>query len=306
MTLLFDEDLVEAVTFLWAGVRRPGVSTLEVRRFQSERERAYSVPDPDARNAAFARVHLAWFRQWGLEQQLTGVVARFPRLDPALAALGFRTARTRSEEGAELYVNAEGTRHGIVALRPGRFEDAVWLARLIHHELMHLSDMVDPAFGYSPEINRPGWTASHLRLIRERYRLLWDVTIDGRLTAAGWPAAATRDQRRVEFERAHTFLSSEKRRHAFETLWNADSPRHEQLLALAENPRELTGALQPSPGAPCPLCGFSTFDWSDVLSLGPEVIGGIQRDFPAWNSDQGACSRCAEVYSAAAHMARSP
>ena len=55
----------------------------------------------------------------------------------------------------------------------------------VRHEFTHLSDMLDPAFGYAPTLDLPGLNGAQQRLARERYRLLWDITIDGRLTAAG-------------------------------------------------------------------------------------------------------------------------
>jgi hypothetical protein len=33
--------------------------------------------------------------------------------------------------------------------------------------------MVDERFGYSPDLSAAGQTTSQLRLVRERYRLLW-------------------------------------------------------------------------------------------------------------------------------------
>jgi len=52
--------------------------------------------------------------------------------------------------------------------------------------------MLDPAFGYSPTLDLPGLNAAEQRLARERFRLLWDIAIDGRLAAAGHMPMATR------------------------------------------------------------------------------------------------------------------
>ena len=52
------------------------------------------------------------------------------------------------------------------------------------------------------------------------------------------------------------------------------------------------------PGSPCPLCKFPTYNWvDDPESICDEmVIEAIQIDFPDWESKDGGCDRCIEVY----------
>ena len=151
----------------------------------------------------------------------------------ALNVLAFRKARGKNEEAAELYVNAETGRHAVVALRVERFEKDDLLARFLRHELTHLSDMVDLSFGYSPELHLRGPSPTQQRIVRERYRLLWDVTIDGRLSRAGHAINTTREQHQALFDRAYSFWPEEKRREIFDDLWSGHSPKHEHLLELA-------------------------------------------------------------------------
>ncbi|MCI0747214.1 MAG: hypothetical protein L0Y58_17560, partial [Verrucomicrobia subdivision 3 bacterium] len=275
--------------------KREGVAPLQVRRFQRERERLYSILDPDERQAAFSRLHLEWFREWGMENMLRNIIASFPLLSRYLGAIGFRKARDKFEEGADLYVNPEGLRHGIVALCPQRFQHENALQAFLNHELMHLSDMVDPAFGYSRDIYQAHQTESQCRLIRQRYRLLWDVSIDGRLLRAGKSTVATPEQRRAEFDRAFVFLPAARRDQTFASLWN-NSRTHADLLALASDPRDAENCEAQVPGAPCPLCGFAAFQWGDVSALKPEALAEIERAFPAWRHHYGACARCIEIY----------
>src|SRR5262245_5093032 len=197
MQLRYDEDLVEAAVLLCANGRRkagpifrseavqPFVSyatksctpsALQIARFHREREKVYSVLDPDERNAAFFKLYLDWFREWGLEKLLIDLLNQFPRLPGALTTLAFRKARSKTEEGAVLYCDRETLahlhaardkvessstlRHGVIALRPERFKCEVDLARFLRHELTHLHDMVDPVFGYSPEIGSSGFNTA--------------------------------------------------------------------------------------------------------------------------------------------------
>jgi hypothetical protein len=298
MQLLFEDDLVEGVVQWCAAGKRPGIPSLQIPRFHAERERCYRVLDPDERAAAFARAQLNWFGEWGLGSRLGFAAERFPVLAPALTALAFRKARGRNDEGAELYCDAEGWRRGIVALRPERFAEDASLTGFLHHELAHLADMVDAAFGYSPELGHLGQTVSQQRLTRERYRLLWAVSIDGRLTRRGLETVADESQRRREFDRGFAFLTEAHRAEQFTALWSGRLARHERLLEMAADPRGLQGSHAPVPGAPCPLCGFATFQWTETHALPPAASERIRAEFPAWQPGDPVCARCAEMYEA--------
>ncbi len=301
MHLRYDDDFVEAAVFLCASGRRPGAPALQIRRFHAERERCYTVADPDERNAAFFKVHLGWFREWGLEQLLTGLLQKYPLLPDALNVLAFRQARGRNEEGAEMYVSA-GVRNAMVALRMDRLERDEPLLRFLRHEFMHLHDMVAPAFGYSPQLHLSGQNPTQQRITRERYRLLWDITIDGRLVCADRVTANRREQHQLLFDRAFAFWPEEKRRRVFDAHWTGPDPRHETLLALAADPRDLSHAREPLPGGSCPLCGFPTFEWADAPALRSETLAAVKQQFPDWSPEEGVCRRCVEIYEAASQM----
>ncbi len=298
MHLRYDEDFVEGAIFLCVSGRRADVPHLQILRFHREREKLYALLDPDERNAAFFRLHLEWFREWGLEQWLLRTLEEFPLLSGALDVLAFRKARGKSDEGAELYVNPETGRSGVVAMSVERFASEREMTPFLRHELTHLQDMVDPAFGYAREL-AAGQTASQQRLTRERYRVLWDVSIDGRLLNGGRASIATRDQRWAEFDRAYSFWPESRRQAVFDSLWNGRAPSHQQLLIHACDPRGLQSAQQPLPGAPCPLCGFSTFEWADCREMKAESLAAIGAQYPDWTAEQGACQRCVEVFAAA-------
>jgi len=296
MHLRYDEDFVEAAVTRCASGARPGVPALQITRFHRQRERLYALLDPDERNTAFFKLHLDWFREWGLETLLTERLAEFPLLPGALSILAFRQSRRKNEDGAELYVNEAGVCSGVVAMSPERFEREPALAAFLRHELTHLQDMIDPAFAYVPELPLRGVSISQHRLARERYRLLWDITIDGRLTRANRPTVASREQRWAEFARAFAFWPEAKQQATFLAFWAATAPTHRSLAELVGDPRELRSASGPRPGGLCPLCGFPTFDWSGEIPLTPEIAAAIQAEFPTWTDGQGACARCLEIY----------
>lgn len=296
MQLRYDEDFVEGAVFVCANRQRCGPPSLQVRRFHHAREKLYSILDPDERNTAFFNLHLEWFREWGLEKALLGPADEFPLLRSALSALVFRRARAQRDEGAELYVGAAHSRSGVVALRIERFDWPEELACFLRHEFAHVHDMLDPAFGYAPELHLPGRNAAQQRLARERYRLLWGIVIDGRLTASSRATVGSREQHRGAFDRTFGFWPEAKRGEVFDSLWDNRQPRHADLLALAADPRDLETAAGPAPGAACPLCGFGTFAWADVDGLSAPTTTALRAEFPKWTADQGACRRCVEIY----------
>ncbi len=294
MQLRYDDDFLESAILIFASGKRSDISPLQIRRFHHEREKLYSILEADERNAAFFKLHAEWFREWNLEKPLRERLKNFPLLEKSLNILAFRKARSQNDEGAELYVNAS-EKNGVVALRVERFAKNESLEPFLNHELSHLRDMTDPRFGYERRIRGD---PAQQRLVCDRYRLLWDITIDGRLASKNMPGAGSREMRRQEFDRAFIFWTDVKREETFQSLWTASEPRHEDLMALAADPRDLAHVHQPIPGALCPLCNFPTFDWADESRFNETTIPLIQREFPNWTREKSACNRCLEMYEA--------
>ena len=296
MHLRYDEDFVEAAVFLCASGGHEGIPSLHIARFNREREKLYVILDPDERNSAFFRLHLEWFREWGMETLLTRPLEDFPLLPRALILLAFRKSRGKNDEGTELYVNEAGDRNGVVAMRPERLGHKAELVLFMHHELAHLHDMVDPAFGYVPELTVASPSLSQQRLARERYRLLWDVSIDGRLVARRRQTVATKEQRWREFSDGFDFWTVERQEQVFNSLWSNPQPTHRAFEELVCDPRQLQSGNGPRPGASCPLCGFPTFAWADDSHLTEHAVKLIRAEFPHWTRGQGACARCVDIY----------
>jgi hypothetical protein len=270
MNLSYDSDLIEGVVFLES--RR--MPALLAQRFQRARAKLYELPADD-RDAAFFRFHLEWFRGCGLEDRLLGALKQFPLIRQHAATFLVRKALSKNDEGAELFVRPDA-KNVAIALRSERFFEPgleLWLA----HELCHISDMLDPTFAYEPDIRMPDAPPAELDLLRERYRVLWDVTIDGRLNQ-------NKPARLAEFQKALPTLSEK----IFNELWSA-RPSHPELVALAKS---VLVRAERTPGAPCPLCKFPTFVWANA-----PLVDAIRRDFPRWLPEHGCCARCAELYS---------
>jgi len=184
------------------------------------------------------------------------------------------------------------------------------LESFLIHEFMHARDMMDPEFDYEDAFI-PG-NPSIKNLITARFRLLWNIYVDSRLARRKIKSVLTKDARYREFDNYYRKIPEEQRRGIFKGLWESEKLTHEELLSMATDLETMISKyidyteefteedrdyihLQ---GSPCPLCKFPTYNWvDDPESVCDEmVIEAIQIDFVDWESKDGACDRCIEVY----------
>jgi hypothetical protein len=274
MNLTYDADLIESLVFLETRRLAGNGQGLLVARYDRHRSQLYALADEEERNNAHFALNLKWFREFGLEDRLLAPLREFPLIRDRAATLLIRKATGHKDEGAELFVRPDA-RNVALAFRSEQFF-APSFAAFLRHEFCHISDLLDDAFAYEPDIHLPDAPPAELDLLRERYRILWDITIDGRLRQH-------RDLRWAEFQKALPTLPAA----VFERLWRT-RPAHAELVALAKS--VLARAVQ-TPGATCPLCQFPTFAWAEA-----PPIAAISRDYPHWLPTQGCCARCAELY----------
>ena len=197
----------------------------------------------------------------------------------------------------------------VLASRFSNPEEALDLDAFLIQEFMHAKDMVDPEFDYEDAFI-PG-NPSVKNLITSRFRLLWNMYVDSRLARIGVVSMVPKEGRFREFDNFYRKVPDKQRRGIFEGIWVTDKFTHEELLSMATDldtlmskyvdPGEISEEerdfihLQ---GSPCPLCKFPTYNWvDDPESICDEmVIEAIQIDFPDWESKDGGCDRCIEVY----------
>lgn len=197
----------------------------------------------------------------------------------------------------------------VLASRFSNPEEALDLDAFLIHEFMHAKDMVDPEFDYEDAFI-PG-NPSVKNLITARFRLLWNMYVDARLARMGVVSILPKEARYREFDNFYRKVPDKQRRGIFDGIWQTEKLTHEELLSMATDldtlmskyvdPGEISEEerdyihLQ---GSPCPLCKFPTYNWvDDPESICDEmVIEAIQIDFPDWESKDGGCDRCIEVY----------
>jgi hypothetical protein len=291
-------DLMEEAVLL----AERGAGREIARAFRHERNRIYEIRDADARDAQFHAFSLRWFARLGLQTRVEAAVNEHAGFTGRLCSGRIVRAITRGDEGADLIdpVSRTTAQTGpllVLRLRPESLLDERGLHALLRHELMHVADMLDPAFGYERALPPSDGGPSADNILRDRYRAVWDSTIDGRLARAGFGTPAIRDARAREFAAAFSMLG-ERCRDAFETWWEADRPTHPEMVAFATLTTLPAESSRANAGR-CPVCRFPTASLDDRASvIAPEVVSAIREENPAWRVEQGLCSQCVDLYEA--------
>jgi len=294
--LTYAPDLLEEAVLLAERTAPPE----QVRAFRRERDRIYEPPDNDVREARFRLLHVRWFARLGLHRIVEQVVSERADIIDRVGEGRVLRALTRREEGADLIDHVipgdvDPRPMLVLRLRPATLLEPDAVRALLLHELTHIADMIDPAFGYERTLPASEEGPSADNILRDRYRVLWDVTIDGRLARAGVANRYTRDARWREFAATFAMLG-ERCPHAFEAWFDCTRPTHESLVAFAVAP---DGSTNTSRSGRCPLCRFpvaSLDPWPGRLSAATQVA--IRINHPAWRIDQGLCSQCLDLYEA--------
>ena len=272
-----------------------------------QRDRLYEIEDAEARDAAFRRFHAAWFDRLGLGEPIDQALSEQPLIAAAVWACLVAFASSDRQEGAELFVRSPqegmsevGRRSVVIRLRPETLLAPARIRAFLRHELLHIADMLDPRFGYEPWLPSSDAGPAHRELLKERYRVLWDAYIDGRLSRLGWAPAGTRARRLAEFARAFPMLGG-RAEEAFDCLFGSESRRHGELVAFASDPESMIDRSSGGgrAGGCCPLCRFPTHAFEPEPRRLPHAAReAVRHDFPEWDPSAGLCLQCADLYRA--------
>jgi hypothetical protein len=296
MAIHYDPRLVEEAVF---HVQRDSFVRKEL---DEQRKRIYEVPDPDQRERQFLDLNRTWFNRLGLGNGVEAAVREQPLITAQIGNCFIVCAIAVKEESAELFVAQDKENPPEctlrILLRPESLLNAVSLKTFLRHELFHIADMLDPAFGYEPTLPKAEGGPTYDTLITNRYRVLWDLTINGRMLHRGWCEAAVRDQQFSKFVDAFPMLQ-DGLEELFSRFFDSEQPQHSDLARFAFDPRQASGSPQrhAAPGTHCPLCKFPTHAYEpEPNNLGAEVLAALKEDFPNWTASLGLCIQCADLY----------
>ena len=298
MQMTYAPDLVEEAVLL-AERTAPADAA---RTFRRERNRVYEVVDPEGREAGFRALHLRWFARLTLHRTIEETVNECVEITHRLAEARVLRALTRQEESADL-LDRVGSEDAdprpllVIRLRPTTLLDRNGLQTLLRHELMHVADMLDPAFGYERSLPGSDDGPSGDNILRDRYRVLWDATIDGRLMRAGKISGCVRDARYREFIATFAMLD-ERTPDIFAEWFDSVRPTHRALVEFARSPRDSGGTFVTNSGR-CPLCRFPVASLDGRPGrLSAPAQAMIRAEHPGWRIELGLCPQCLDLYEA--------
>lgn len=236
----YDAALVEEAVFI-AVARSSAGARIE---FHARRSLLYEHGDAEEREARFEAFAAEWFTRLGLDRPLHEALRERPRVLPQVAEVRVVRARSHREELADLA--SPGFDAGrsapllLVRLTPASLADDTQLLRWLRGELLHVSDMLDPAYGYRPDLPAAEQGVVLDKLLRERYRVVWDVTVAGRLVRENLEEASLRERARAEFARAFSNLGVQ-RDAAFDRWFREAAPSHAAIAEFVRDPRLAAG-----------------------------------------------------------------
>ncbi len=198
-----------------------------------ERDALYGIADPDAREMAFAGLHARWFERVGLGEPLRKALAERPEIAERCGRGIVARAPAARVEGADLLVAPPARPTLLLRLTPETLSARERAVRLLRHELLHVADMLDPGFGYEPRLGAGAPLLDSGR--QERYRVLWDASVEGRLVRSGLAPSTVRAERLREFTRAFPALGL-RAAAAFDRFFDGPRCTHAELAAAAGAP----------------------------------------------------------------------
>ena len=293
----FDQHLVEESVLLAAEFASPSERDV----FRSERDAIYEVEITDIRETSFRELDARWFQSFGVADVLLEVLREHPSLVNRISGCFVLPARSSKDEAADLHATKGQTADAsllpalVIHLQTKTLVSTEPLTSLLRHELLHITDMLEPEFGYKPSLPELDGGPMLQRLIQDRYRVLWNTTVDGRLaTRGGLPMQQAERRRREEFLATFRMLGAEAGRH-FERFFHESRPTHAELVSFALRPTGSEGRN----GQQCRLCSLPSSNLHPHPGgLHHRIVVAIHKDFPEWKQEMGLCVQCADLYDA--------
>jgi hypothetical protein len=261
----FDPGFIEEAVFLQMTHPGDNAGRQLTATFHQEREALYAEVEAAHREQVFEQLASRYFRLLGLETCVTERFEELPLVSAHIELAVIRRVWSRKDEQVELYaglsaapgaclpslgerqaaqaggtrastqapVSWEASRTVFLGLLPARVLERERFIAYLRHELMHIEDMLDPAFSYDPHPTLGGDGDIENNLIRERFRVLWDAWVHGRIQRQGWPTALPDEVRCRDVKRAFPFLVPDDRDALYVTACARERWTQQAMLAVA-------------------------------------------------------------------------
>lgn len=254
VTIEYEQSLVETAVFL--AVRKDQRLECELH---SQIDRLYEIPDEELRQREFVPVFREFFTKLGFDRLISGLLAQRPRVGERVDRCVVREAARKKAQSAELLIQSNGSREEcggktlVIQLCPQSFIESEQFVHLMRRELLHVADMLDERFGYVRETF--SGEPSRQNLQRDRYRVLWDIYVAGRLERERF--GTEKEKQRLERAFGRVFANDTKAmdRGVFFRVFDAPLLTHRNFMEWAAQPGLLFDSSPASgevaPSTPC-------------------------------------------------------
>ncbi len=234
-TIEYEQSLVETTVFL--AVRNH--ERLECELHQAT-DRIYEIPDEELRQREFVPVFRDFFMKLGFDRLIAGLLAERPLIGKAMDRCVVREAAKRKAESAELLVQSGVGRDDhidktlVIQICPQSFLETGQFIPLMRRELLHVADMLDERFGYLRETF--SGEPSRQNLQRDRYRVLWDIHVEGRLERERSGVKSEKERLERAFGRVFANGIAGTDGSVFSRVFEAPSLTHRSFMEWAREP----------------------------------------------------------------------
>ncbi len=264
----------------------------------------YEEYDGSERQQEFEKLDWSFFRRLGIPERIDAEVRKFPIIAEQLGNIVVSAAAQKTDETADLF-EKDNAQHMLISISPETFIEWDIGRRYVLHELMHVVDMLDPSFRY--ENSRLGRLPAEEEIVRQRFALLWQIYVDGRLEQQGEYPFHVLDTYEQEFNRLFRRIPIDQHRKILQKLWSGKSLTYRQLIGFAHELSHLidwaggSSELIADRGAElelansCPICHCRMYHSVRLDEKSDSaIVNRIREEFREWCPDQGICDRCLE------------
>jgi len=237
----YEQSLVETTVFL--AVRNDAQLVCELHAII---DRLYEIPDEELRQREFVPVFRAFFTRLGFDGLIAGLLAERPLVGELVDRCVVRDAPRRKAQSAELLVQVDRCgkekigRTLVIQICPQSFLETRRLIALMRRELLHVADMLDERFGYVREAF--SGDPSRQNLQRDRYRVLWDTYVEGRLEREQFGIDGEKDRLERSFGRVFANHMAATGGGVFAGIFDAPALTHRNFMDWVREPELLFDA----------------------------------------------------------------
>lgn len=216
------------------------------RELHTHLDPVYEIDDEERRESEFRQVFARIFGRLNLDRELRELIVEQPLISRYIEHCVIRPASRSQDEGAELFLRREEggrepARTVVLSIYPESLMSFDQFAGRMRRELIRIADLLDPAFKHTP--SEPTAERPQHNLICDRYRVLWDLTIESRLAGPGRLPSVLIERFACALAKLCGGIIDDSSAELVRHLASIERPTHPSLLKWAQDPATLPHGL---------------------------------------------------------------